>query len=275
MGATRIFNTWGDAIAAIAEIATARHRRDASLLQTDATWQSGLSPILKSGIYFGEIYDARSKSARGPDGSAVLAFDTSALVPHETTPVRELRHSPLVRTLEGCREAARSTISARTPAAMSPSRSRAKPAPGSSSSMPRFSTSTASSTTRNFRSAERASNTSSKGGGAETYRPIFTFQGFRYARVTIEGTRRDHVDRLRPDQLGAAADRRRSPRAHALVNRLVENTIWSQRSNFIDVPTDCPQRDERLGWTGDAQVFAATACYLHDSQTFLANGCAT
>ncbi len=57
--------------------------------------------------------------------------------------------------------------------------------------------------------------------------------------------------------------------AHPLVNRLVENTIWSQRSNFIDVPTDCPQRDERLGWTGDAQVFAATACYLHESHGIL------
>ena len=54
-----------------------------------------------------------------------------------------------------------------------------------------------------------------------------------------------------------------------LVNRLVLNTLWSQRSNFIEVPTDCPQRDERLGWTGDAQVFAPTACYLHDSHAFL------
>ncbi len=62
---------------------------------------------------------------------------------------------------------------------------------------------------------------------------------------------------------------------HPLVNRLVENTLWSQRSNFIEVPTDCPQRDERLGWTGDAQVFAPTACYLHDSQHSRANTCAT
>jgi alpha-L-rhamnosidase len=54
------------------------------------------------------------------------------------------------------------------------------------------------------------------------------------------------------------------------VNRLVLNTIWSQRSNFIEVPTDCPQRDERLGWTGDAQVFAGTACWLADSERFLA-----
>src|SRR5690348_17944308 len=52
--------------------------------------------------------------------------------------------------------------------------------------------------------------------------------------------------------------------SHPLVNRLVQNTIWSQRGNFIEVPTDCPQRDERFGWTGDAQVFAPTACYLHD-----------
>ena len=53
------------------------------------------------------------------------------------------------------------------------------------------------------------------------------------------------------------------------MNRLVENTIWSQRGNFIEVPTDCPQRDERFGWTGDAQVFAPTACYLNDSHDIL------
>ncbi len=54
------------------------------------------------------------------------------------------------------------------------------------------------------------------------------------------------------------------------MNKLVQNTVWSQRGNFIEVPTDCPQRDERLGWTGDAQVFAPTACYLNDSHDILA-----
>jgi alpha-L-rhamnosidase len=53
------------------------------------------------------------------------------------------------------------------------------------------------------------------------------------------------------------------------INQLVRNTVWSQRSNFIEIPTDCPQRDERLGWTGDAQVFAGAACWLADSETFL------
>jgi alpha-L-rhamnosidase len=56
-----------------------------------------------------------------------------------------------------------------------------------------------------------------------------------------------------------------------LLNKLHENVVWSQRDNFVSVPTDCPQRDERLGWTGDAQAFAATSCTLFDSEAFWAN----
>ena len=54
-------------------------------------------------------------------------------------------------------------------------------------------------------------------------------------------------------------------------NRLHENVVWGMRGNFLDVPTDCPQRDERLGWTGDIQVFAPTACFLYDAAGFLAS----
>src|SRR5262249_34189000 len=54
-----------------------------------------------------------------------------------------------------------------------------------------------------------------------------------------------------------------------LVNRLHENVVWSMRGNFLDVPTDCAQRDERLGWTGDVQVFAPTALFLYDTAGFL------
>jgi alpha-L-rhamnosidase len=107
-----------------------------------------------------------------------------------------------------------------------------------------------------------------KGGAAETYQPHFTFMGFRYVRVKIEGDA--NVSSIVfvpitsvPMQAGGfeCGDK--------AVNRLVLNTLWSQRSNFIEVPTDCPQRDERLGWTGDAQVFAGTACWLADCQSFL------
>lgn len=57
--------------------------------------------------------------------------------------------------------------------------------------------------------------------------------------------------------------------SHALINQLHENTVWSTRGNFVSVPTDCPQRDERLGWTGDIQVFAPTAGFLFDTAAFL------
>ncbi|MFW8642570.1 family 78 glycoside hydrolase catalytic domain [Rhizobium beringeri] len=106
------------------------------------------------------------------------------------------------------------------------------------------------------------------GDGDETYAPHFTFHGFRYARVTIKGDAKIlaiasiPISSV-PEPAGGFTS------GNALVNRLVENTIWSQRANFVEVPTDCPQRDERLGWTGDAQVFAATACWLSDSQSFL------
>ncbi len=55
------------------------------------------------------------------------------------------------------------------------------------------------------------------------------------------------------------------------VNRLHENVVWGMRGNFLDVPTDCPQRDERLGWTGDLTAFAPTACFLYDVAGFLAS----
>ena len=76
-----------------------------------------------------------------------------------------------------------------------------------------------------------------------------------------------------PSSSPSAATRRRGP-VRVLrpgLNRLHENVVWSQRDNFVSVPTDCPQRDERLGWTGDAQAFAPTACTLFDSQAFWAS----
>src|SRR5690606_21115935 len=108
-----------------------------------------------------------------------------------------------------------------------------------------------------MRSAEARAEYVLKGGAAESYRPAFTFSGFRYAGVAISGTATITAIEMGPIS-SAITPTATFSSANPLVNRLVENTIWSQRSNFIDVPTDCPQRDERLGWTGDAQVFART-----------------
>jgi alpha-L-rhamnosidase len=110
-----------------------------------------------------------------------------------------------------------------------------------------------------------------RGEGVETYAPRFTFHGFRY--VEIEGWPGD----LSPEDLVAVVCYSAMERtgqfccSDELVNRLHENIVWSMRGNFLGVPTDCPQRDERLGWTGDIQVFGPTASYLYDVAGILAS----
>ncbi|WP_128103507.1 alpha-L-rhamnosidase [Paenibacillus sp. DCT19] len=105
--------------------------------------------------------------------------------------------------------------------------------------------------------------------GEETIvRPFFTFYGFRYVKVEGWPGELDPSDFtgcvLYSDleQIGVIET------SNPLVNRLFENALWGQKGNFLDVPTDCPQRDERMGWTGDAQVFSGTACFNMDSYTF-------
>ncbi|WP_374198575.1 family 78 glycoside hydrolase catalytic domain [Streptomyces scabiei] len=108
-----------------------------------------------------------------------------------------------------------------------------------------------------------------RGGGPETFEPRFTFHGFRYAEIT------GWPGELNPEDLRAVvihSDLERTgtfESSDELLNQLHQNVVWGMRGNFLDVPTDCPQRDERLGWTGDIQVFAPTATYLYDSAGFL------
>lgn len=104
--------------------------------------------------------------------------------------------------------------------------------------------------------------------GEQTFKPHFTYYGFRYIRV----------DEFPGDISSAAfrgialySDMERTGNvksANAKLNKLFENTLWSQRSNFVDIPTDCPQRDERMGWTGDAQIFCKTASYNYNVLQF-------
>lgn len=106
------------------------------------------------------------------------------------------------------------------------------------------------------------------GGKAETVCQDFTFYGFRYVRVTGWPGELNPTDFESPvlhtqlDRTGYLSTGNKD------LNRLYENVLWGQRSNFLSIPTDCPQRDERLGWTGDAQVFSPTACYNMDCRAF-------
>ena len=123
--------------------------------------------------------------------------------------------------------------------------------------------------TANLRSAEQEVIYICKGGNTpEIYEPLFTFQGFRY--VAISG----YPGEITKDILTGIVIHSDLEMTgtfscnDSLLNQLQHNIIWGQKGNFLDVPTDCPQRNERLGWTGDAQVFAPTACFNMNSAGF-------
>jgi alpha-L-rhamnosidase len=122
--------------------------------------------------------------------------------------------------------------------------------------------------TANLRRAKATDVYVCRGGGVETFEPHFTFHGFQYVELTgLPGL-------PRADAITGCVIHSATPPAghfecsHAAVNRLWLNALWSQRDNFLSVPTDCPQRDERLGWMGDAQVFFRTATCNMDVAAF-------
>ena len=124
--------------------------------------------------------------------------------------------------------------------------------------------------TDNLRSAKAQDTYILKGDEEENFKPHFTWQGFRF--VKIEG----YPGEINPDNFTAVAlysDMKPTgtfTSSNVLINQLQHNIQWGQKGNFLDVPTDCPQRDERLGWTGDAQVFSRTASFNMNVDNFFA-----
>ncbi|MDD4970864.1 MAG: family 78 glycoside hydrolase catalytic domain [Paludibacter sp.] len=122
--------------------------------------------------------------------------------------------------------------------------------------------------TANLRGAKATLNYTFKGSiEGETYHPGLTFFGFRYCEVTA--TRDVEIQSMMGQVVGSANEEGSSFKTNSdLVNKLYQNVIWGQRSNFLSIPTDCPQRDERLGWTGDTQIFSKAAAYNADVASF-------
>lgn len=124
--------------------------------------------------------------------------------------------------------------------------------------------------TENYRSAKAQYIYTCKE-GRQTYKPKLTFYGFRYIRIdSFPGG----IENAKPENFTAIVVHSQMKRtgclrsSNALLNKLFDNIVWGQKGNFLDVPTDCPQRDERLGWTGDAQAFIRTACLNYDTEKF-------
>ncbi|MFM2197784.1 MAG: hypothetical protein RLZZ505_1216 [Verrucomicrobiota bacterium] len=127
--------------------------------------------------------------------------------------------------------------------------------------------------TANYRSAKSTNTYTAAADGSVTWHPTFTFHGFRYVELSgfPEGTRPD------PSWVTGAvlhsdfAESGTFTSSHTMLNQLQSNIVWGLRGNFLDIPTDCPQRDERLGWTGDAQAFTPAAIFNADVYSFLAS----
>ncbi len=106
-----------------------------------------------------------------------------------------------------------------------------------------------------------------RGDGEERFFPRHVFHGFRYAEIEFS----EGVELVRVEGVAIFSDIERTgyfESSDSLLNQIYNNVLWGQRGNFLSVPTDCPQRDERLGWTGDAQIFCKTAMYNYDCKAF-------
>ncbi len=121
--------------------------------------------------------------------------------------------------------------------------------------------------TINYRSALSKAYYVLSGKGEETYRPTFTFFGYRFIEISAD----EDIELIDFISEVVGSDNKEIGKIETsdeLINKLISNTRWGQRSNYLSVPTDCPQRDERLGWTGDAQAFSVTAAYNADVRGF-------
>ena len=123
--------------------------------------------------------------------------------------------------------------------------------------------------TKNLRTAKQTNTYILSGNGVETFKPTFSWQGFRYIRLNKFPF--NSVDLSCFKAIVVHSDMKRTGEficGNKKINQLYHNVVWGQKSNFIDIPTDCPQRDERVGWTGDAQIFIKTAAMIYDVEKF-------
>ncbi|TDL45259.1 alpha-L-rhamnosidase [Microbacterium oleivorans] len=240
-------------------------------IDSDATFRVGEGAVRSAGIYDGETYDARLE----PTGWSMPGFDDSSwkgateqkvdaarLVIDAAPPIRrtqelspvEIITSPSGRTIADFGQVITGWVRLRVrgPAGQTVTLRYAELLTGGE---PEYET---------LRTAQATDRYTLRGWGTETWEPSFTFHGFRY--VDVEGW----PGELRPSDLTAVvvhSDMTRTgwlETSDPLLSRLHENVVWSMRGNFVGVPTDCPQRDERLGWTGDLHAFAPTAAFLYD-----------
>jgi alpha-L-rhamnosidase len=262
-------NLYGDRLGLLAQLEIEFGDGSRMVVTSDREWTCSTGPIRSADLYMGETYDARLVQT----GWDTAAFDdgtwsqVETLEPPSTTLVGLV--GPPVRRIEELRPIAiqggpkghpivdmgqnmvgRVRIRVSGPAG-TVIKLRHAEVPDTDGGL----------YVENLRHAKQEDTYVLAGNGQELYEPCFTFHGFRY--VEVEGYPGElTADDVKGVVIHSDLERTGSfETSNALLNQLQHNIVWGQKGNFLDIPTDCPQRDERLGWTGDAQVFAPTAAF--------------
>lgn len=259
---------YGEEIGFLAALEIEYHDGHRQVLTTSPDWQAHASEVTENSLYNGQRIDARLRGQNQSLPVRTVGFDHGTLVP-QTGPMvtrqEVLRpvsiwQSPAGRTLVDFGQNLvgwlRFTITGPAGTEIVIRHAEALQ-DGELATAP-------------LRSA-RATDCFILSGGEDFFEPTLTFHGFRYAEVSGwpgELT----MDSLQAVVIGSELQRTgRFECSDPRVNQLVHNSVWGQKGNFLSVPTDCPQRDERLGWTGDIAVYAATAAHQFDVADFLDN----
>jgi alpha-L-rhamnosidase len=261
---------YGDRFALICEIHVTLEDGSEVIIVTDSTWKAQPSPVIESDIFDGELYDARIEKVASASGKTFgvksIAIDMKLLEARRSLPVGinetikpiAVIHTPAGETVLDFGQNMTGWVRFKTSA---PRDTRIYLQFGEVLQGGNF-------FRDNLRTA-KAEYTYIADGSDAVVEPYFTFYGFRYVKVSgwVGEINIDDftgcVVYSRMDSIGEIET------SNAKVNQLFKNVIWGQKGNFLDIPTDCPQRDERLGWTGDIQIFSGTACFNMDVDAFL------
>lgn len=278
MSFNRYRNYYGEQTGFICQMVVTLRDGRQQIVTSDNRWQACDSAVEFSEIYDGETYDARREqpgwcapgfTADGWRAVTSLTANKSVLQPQTACPVQEIeRLAP---------RAIFTTPKGETVIDFGQNLSgwvefTVRGAAGDKVALRHFEVLDAEGNVYldNLRTAKQRIDYTLRGEGEECYHPHFTFQGFRYVQIeTWPGTPSpDNFVAVVLHSLMTPTGNIETSRAD--LNQLHHNILWGLKGNFVDIPTDCPQRDERLGWTGDAQIFCRTASYLMQTRTFFA-----
>jgi alpha-L-rhamnosidase len=269
-------NLYGKKLALLAQLVIRYTDGTQEIVTSDENWKAATGAVVWSDIYDGEEYDARLEksgwSAAGFDdkdwkGVAPIDAPKAKIVAPAGPPVEKIEELKVAKVFK---TPAGDTVLDMGQNMVGWVKFRVTAPAGTTIALRHAEVLDKSGNfyTANLRTAKETIRYTTRGGGTEVYEPHFTFQGFRY--VAVSGW----PGEVKTEDFTGVVVHSEMPRtgtfesSNAMLNQLEHNIIWGQKGNFVDVPTDCPQRDERLGWTGDAQVFAPTASFNFDTAAF-------